>query len=73
MGDVFPGEADQVLVSGIDFDIKSGGHCDNGVSRGLAYKLGLCKICLEYRIRQHSVEVVQASFPFNLHLQSSSD
>ena len=40
---------------------------DNGMAWSLAYELGLCKICLEYRIRQHSMEVVQASFPFNLH------
>ena len=67
MRNVFPCEADQVFVSGVDFDIKSGRHGDNGVTWGLAYELGLCKICLEYRIRQHSMEVVQASFPFNLH------
>jgi hypothetical protein len=67
-----PSQADKFLVGGIDCRVQSGWNGDRGMASRLTGELGLCKIGLINRVREHSTEVVQTSFPFSLHFNSSS-
>jgi hypothetical protein len=72
MRDFTPSESNKFLVGGIDCCVQSGRDRDDGVACGQTGKLGLCEIGLIDRVRKHSTEVIQTSFPFGLHFSSFS-
>ena len=65
-----PRHADEFLVGGIYGQVKSRGNGDHCTADGLASELGAGEVSLVDGVGEHSAQIVQASFPFNLHKYS---